>query len=260
MLFYNLKESATEGLNVKLKILLCVMLLMLCCGMACAEQRPLTILFTSDIHSYFNESRSPVEGTVREHGGAGRLATLLQENRNDHTLLLDAGDFAMGTLLQAGYLTDAYELRLLGQLGYDATTFGNHEFDFSCDGAAQMLRSALVSGDPLPTLLIPANLDLSGTLTDGQQTLSDALTAVGSCRYILREVDGIRVAVFGLMGTDAISCAPTSGVTWQDPIKAAKQVVKEIGSQAEVIICVSHSGTNGDGKSGEDVKLLQQVP
>ena len=245
---------------MKLRICLLAALLVCCCSLAAAQTRELTILFTSDIHSYFVSTESPIDGGIRQHGGAGRLAGLLSENRNDHTLLVDAGDFAMGTLLQAGYLTDAYELRLMGQLGYDATTFGNHEFDFSCDGAGQMLRSALRSGDPLPTLVLPANLNLSGTLTEKQQTLKDALDEVGAVRYLIREVNGIRVAVFGLMGTDAISCAPTSAVTWDDPIAAAKQVVKEIGDQAEVILCISHSGTSADGSSGEDVDLLKAVP
>lgn len=239
---------------------LLIMLMVSCCSLSLAAERELTVLFTSDIHSYFSPTCSPVEGQVRQHGGAGRLATLLREHRNDHAILVDAGDFAMGTLLQAGYLTDAYELRLMGMLGFDATTFGNHEFDFSCDGAGQMIQSAIRSGDPLPALMIPANLDLSGNLTEKQQMLKNALTAAGSQRYIIKDVNGVRVAVFGLLGKDGISCAPTSAVTWQDPIEAAKAVVKEIGDQAEVILCISHSGSSADGKSGEDVELLKAVP
>ena len=226
---------------------------------AWAEEQRLTVLFTSDIHSYFSVSDSTIEGVLREHGGASRLQTLLNENRNDHTILVDAGDFAMGTLLQAGYTTDAYELRLMGRLGYDATTFGNHEFDLTCTGAADMLQSALRSGEALPMLLVPANLDLSGMLTAAQQQLKDALDAAGSTTWMLKEVGGVRVAIFGLLGKDGIKCAPTSGLTWQDPITAAKRVVKEIGDQADVIICISHSGTKADGKSGEDIDLIKQV-
>ena len=237
-----------------------LLLLLLCVCAAASAEKELTVLFTSDIHSYFTVSESEIDGTLREHGGAGRLQTLVAQNSSDHSILVDAGDFAMGTVLQYGFSSDAYELRLLGRVGCDATTFGNHEFDQGSTGAASMLRAAVASGERLPQMIIPANLDLSGTLTEAQQDLADALAECGAARYMIREVDGIRVAVFGMMGKDAVSCAPTSGVTWQDPITAAKAVVKEIGDQADVIICISHSGTKGDGKSGEDIDLIKQVP
>ena len=226
-------------------------------GSAAAEGK-MTVLFTSDIHSWFNVGTEMRDGVLREHGGAARLMTLLAENQSDDCILVDAGDFAMGTLLQAGYTTDAYELRLMGRLGYEATTFGNHEFDPGATGAASMLRAAIASGDRLPVLLTPANLVLSGTLTPQAQDLADALKEAGSARYILREVNGVRVAVFGLMGTDAIMCVTADGVSWEDPVKAAQKMVDEIGNQADVIICVSHSGTKGDG-TGEDATLISKV-
>ena len=242
------------------RLLLVILPFLLLLSSPALADQPLTVLFTSDIHSYFTVDRDVVEGSLREHGGAGRLMTLIRENTNDHTVLVDAGDFAMGNLLHTGFSTDAYELRLMGSLGFDATTFGNHEFDFAGTGAASMLRAAKSSGDPLPGMVIPANMNLTGTLTEEQQELSDALADMGAARYIIKEVGGIRIAIFGLMGDDAISCSPTSGVTWDDPIKSAKAVVKEIGDQADVIICISHSGTNGDGKTGEDINLAKNVP
>ena len=238
-------------------LLLLAALLLLC---SAASAKELTVLFTSDMHSYYDVTESEIDGENRQHGGAGRLKTLIDTHSNDHTIVVDAGDFAMGTLLQAGFATDAYELRLMGLAGVEVTTYGNHEFDFGSAGMASMLRAAIASGDPLPRIVIPANLDLSGDLTDAQQDLADALNEYGATRYIIKEVGGLRVAVFGLMGSDAIMCAPTSGVSWKDPVTAAKEVVQEIGDQADVIICVSHSGTKGDGKSGEDFNLVKAVP
>ena len=218
------------------------------------------MLFTSDIHSYFYEHTTTDGETIREHGGAARLETLIEENRNDHMILVDAGDFAMGTLLGTGFSSQAYELRLLGQLGYTATTFGNHEFDFGGTGAASMLRAAAASDDPLPWLIIPANLDLTGNLTGEQREVWNALNAMGSATYKIVTVDGIDVAIFALLGKNAISCAPTSGLTWKDPITSAKEVVKQIGDQADVIVCISHSGTDAAGTSGEDIDLAKAVP
>lgn len=244
-------------------IILSMIIFIMCTAISatCEEEaRELTILFTSDIHSYFEPYTSKIDGVIREHGGAGRLKTLAEANANDHSIFVDAGDFAMGTLLQAGFASDAYELRLLGLAGCDATTFGNHEFDFGGTGAAEMLRSAKRSGDPLPTLIIPANLGFNDQLTPEQAELRDAMDEVGAQRYMIREINGINVGIFAMMGKEAAVYTPTSGVIWGDQAAAAKEVVKEIGDRADVIICISHSGTNGDGKTGEDFNLIKKVP
>lgn len=225
-----------------------------------AEEKALKILFTHDIHSFFDVSKAVIDGEVREHGGAARLKTLLDQNRDENTLYLDAGDFSMGTLLQSGFAADAYELRLLGHLGCDVTTFGNHEFDLDGYGAARMLESALASGDPLPQF-VQSNMILSGELTDEQQTLSGAMQSYGAKPYTILSVNGLRVAVFGLLGEEAIGFAPTSGMDFVNYIDAAKDTVRAIQAEgADVIVCLSHSGTTGDGKRGEDFDLAKAVP
>ncbi len=111
-----------------------------------------TILFTHDMHSHFLPTTDSDGG---ESGGFARLSTLLKEQRELHpdALTLDGGDFSMGSLFQAIYATDAPELRMMGTLGYDATTFGNHEFDYRQTGFASMLEAAVASGDALPMIL-----------------------------------------------------------------------------------------------------------
>lgn len=88
------------------------------------------------------------------------MKTLVDEQRkkNPDTLYLDGGDFSMGTLVQTVFEEEAAELRTLGMLGCDATTFGNHEFDYRTRGLVRMMRSAMDSGDPLPALLL-CNVD-----------------------------------------------------------------------------------------------------
>ncbi len=56
----------------------------------------------------------------------------------------------MGTLIQTVYDTEAAELRMLGYLGYDVTTFGNHEYDYRSKGLANMLKAAKNSGETVP--------------------------------------------------------------------------------------------------------------
>lgn len=230
------------------------------CG-AEGEEKELKILFTHDIHSYFITAETVTsDGRVLVNGGAARLKTLLDENLDENTIYLDAGDFSMGTMLQAGYSTDAYELRLLGLLGCTATTFGNHEFDQGGYGAAKMLRAGLTSGDPLP-LFLCSNLDFSGTLTDEQQTLQQALKDYGASDAAIVNVNGLKVGLFGLLGLNGIEDSPTSGMRFINYIEAAKTTARKLKDQgADLIVCLSHSGTDGDGANGEDIELAKAVP
>ena len=225
------------------------------------DAKDLRIIFTHDIHSYFDIAETTIDGVIREHGGAARLATIIKENTNDHTVYLDGGDFSMGTLMMAGYTTDAYELRLLGQLGCAATTFGNHEFDFDGTGAAKMLRSAMASGDPLP-LIVQSNMITDAPKTDTQRTLISAMDEYGVKKYTVIEKGGVKIALFGLLGIDGIECAPTSGMEFTDYIESAKATVAQIKAEADadMIVCLSHSGTSGDGVNGEDFELAKAVP
>ena len=93
---------------------------------ASEEPKHLDILFTHDLHSHLNSFQTIVDGTQQETGGFARLKTLINEHEkeNTDTLILDGGDFSMGTLIQTVYDTEAAELRMLGYLGCDVTTLG----------------------------------------------------------------------------------------------------------------------------------------
>ena len=104
-----------------------------------------TILFTHDLHSHFLPQDTEDGG---QSGGYARLKTAIDREKAQHpdALLLDGGDFSIGSLIQTRYVDEGAELRTMGALGYDVGTIGNHEFDHKGAGFAQMLRSAVSSG------------------------------------------------------------------------------------------------------------------
>ena len=112
----------------------------------------ITILFTHDMHSHLLPANDE-EG--HSYGGFARLKTVIDQQRLLHpdALLVDGGDFAMGSLFQTAFSTDATELRSMGALGYDVTTFGNHEYDYRASGLAEMLNAAVSSGEPVPAIV-----------------------------------------------------------------------------------------------------------
>ena len=161
-------------------LLMALLMTMLLCVPALAEApaESVTILFTHDLHSHL----LPAEDEQgRSYGGYARLKTAIDRQKQAHpgAILLDGGDFTMGSLFQTSFLTSAVELRAMGQLGYDVTTFGNHEFDYGPGGLARMLRAAVDSGDPLP-LLVEANyLPAEGDDSEGVAALRETMADYG---------------------------------------------------------------------------------
>ena len=101
-----------------------------------------------------------------ESGGYARLKTAIDAEKAAHpdALLVDGGDFSIGSLIQTLYTTQAAELRTMGALGYDAATIGNHEFDHTGLGFAQMLNAAADARDAAWAALDEAQPDQPGPL------------------------------------------------------------------------------------------------
>ena len=225
-----------------------------------AQSKELSILFTHDLHSYIDSNDQNSESI----GGFARIKTIIDQKKSEdsNTLVLDAGDFSMGTLYQSVFSQEAVELRLLGLMGFDATTLGNHEFDYGSDGLSEMLSTAIESGDPLPHLL-ESNIDWQNS--DGQYTqmLKDAMQKYGSAAYIVLEKGNVKAAIFGLMGESSASYAPTCGLTFFDITESAKNTIEKIKKNEEgidIIIALSHSGTDVDKNRSEDEILAKNVP
>ena len=247
-------RSRLAGL-VLLTLALCA-LLALPAG-AAGETYTTTVLFTHDLHSHFLPQS---DGEGGETGGYARLMTALERERAEHpdALTLDAGDFSIGSLIQALYTTQAPELRTMGAMGYDAATAGNHEFDHEGTGFADMLTAAVSSGDRLPALLM-ANYAPAPDNPDALD-IRRAMSAAGVREYMLLERGGVTYGIFGLMGEESHSYAPASGFALADPVQSAQRCVDALEAQgAQFIICLSHSGTDEKKKNSEDEQLAQAV-
>ncbi|GKV67271.1 5'-nucleotidase [Sporosarcina sp. NCCP-2331] len=200
-------------------------------------------------------------------GGYARLYSAIQEQRekDPDAILVDAGDLSMGTLFQTIYITDAPGLTMMGQMGYDAITFGNHEFDFRAEGLAGSLRAAKGSGEKLPPI-VSSNMrfpkDKNGNTDAGVQSLQEAVDAYGVKEYMVIERKGIRIGILGLMGEEAAGNAPMSDVSFDDAVESAKSTVAALKKDQDVdlVIALSHSGTSLDPSRSEDEILMKKVP
>ena len=234
---------------------------------AAADTKQIDVLFTHDTHSHLDSFSTIVNGEQKEVGGFAKIKTLINEKKKEDpdTLILDGGDFSMGTLIQTVYDTEAAELRMLGYLGYDVTTFGNHEFDYRSQGLANMLKAAKSSGETLPEIVV-CNVDWDSMekagLNDGQKQIQSAFETYGVKDYVMVQKGDVKIAVVGVFGKDALECAPTCELSFKDPVEAVKKTVEEIkkNEEADMIACVSHSGTWEDESKSEDELLAKAVP
>ena len=229
--------------------------------------KSLDVLFVHDTHSHLNEFATVENGESQIMGGFAKIKTLINEKRaeNPDTLVLDAGDFSMGTLIQVVFEEEASEIRMLGNLGVEVTTLGNHEFDYRAKGLANMMNNAVASGEALPEMVV-CNIDWEGMkstgLTEEQQMLYDAFENYGVKEYLVVEKGDVKVAVTGVFGIDCLACVVNPPLVFENPVEAVKETVAEIQENEDVdmIVCVSHSGTWENEDKSEDEILAKEVP
>ena len=234
------------------------------------QQTKIRILHTNDMHSrligYSPESSySPdIVNNDKTIGGFSRISSIIKNETagfDGVTLVLDAGDFLMGTLFQGIEPATGFELRLMKTMGYDVVCIGNHEFDLGPDKLAEIVGSGARLGSIPPVLLSNAVFDENDPADDALEKLYT--DGVISRKYILQK-GGLKIGFFSLMGKvadDNAAFAPP--VTFSKQVKAAKKMVKDLEAEkCDLIICLSHSGVDKDKNgswAGEDAELASKV-
>jgi len=229
-----------------------------------------TILHTNDMHASFIGMGPASDYTPfslnddATRGGYARLATLIAQRKaarkaEGPVLVLDAGDYSMGTAFSAATRETGGELKLMGMMGYDATTFGNHEFDLGPDGLGKSIGVAARSGR-IPVVLA-SNANFAGndpTLADLQRLAKEGVIR----RWVVIERGGVRFGIFGVLGKEAQFYTGGAGaVKFSDAIETAKEMVKVLREteKVDVVIALSHGGVEKgkDGRftDGDDVRL-----
>lgn len=244
--------------------------------------RSLLILHTNDLHSHFMgqaPERDYTPASIDDDlttGGVARLASAIGSAKataaagGTPVLLLDAGDFMMGTLFELLAVSQAPELRFMQAAGYDATTIGNHELDWTPRGLAGILSSAVAADVTVPILASNMTFSQSSSDDDDLQALADAGVIKAKLIKSFPPVDDgttkagreLKIGFFGLLGRDAQQVTPQAAPLSFEPIAAAAaRMVNELRNddKVDLVIALSHSGINSAGE-GEDAVLARTVP
>lgn len=193
-------------------------------------KKQLVVLHTNDVHSCIMPLNENLDNKdLAGRGGFVRRVNMIKEQRVLHPDLLffDSGDFSQGS----GYYTlfkGDVEVGLMNQMGYDAVTIGNHEFDFGLENMARLFRMANFP-------IVCSNYDFTGTPCDG--LVKD---------YITINRNGLKIGVFALGAPlkGLVANHNCEGVKFLDPAETAKKYVKLLRKQekCDVVICLSHLG------------------
>lgn len=193
-------------------------------------KKQLVVLHTNDVHSCIMPLNENLDNKdLAGRGGFIRRVNMIKELRALHPDLLffDSGDFSQGS----GYYTlfkGDVEVGLMNQMGYDAVTIGNHEFDFGLENMARLFRMANFP-------IVCSNYDFTGTPCDG--LVKD---------YITINRNGLKIGVFALGAPlkGLVANHNCEGVKFLDPAETAKKYVKLLRKQekCDVVICLSHLG------------------
>ena len=194
------------------------------------KHKQLVILHTNDTHSTIMPLNPNIDNRdLAGRGGFLRRVNMIKEQRNLHPglLLIDSGDFSQGS----GYYTlfkGEVEIGLMNQMGYDAVTIGNHEFDFGMENMAKLFRMA-----DFP--VVCSNYDCTGTVLEGLVK-----------PYVTLKREGVKIGLFalapplkGLVFDD--NC---EGITYLDPAETAQKYIDILRKQekCDLVICISHLG------------------
>lgn len=206
-----------------------------------ARTKQLVILHTNDTHSTILPVRSQIDTLRNDRAGfLRRIAMLKEERAKDPDLLLfDSGDFSQGSAYYTMFKGDV-EVGLMNQMGYDAVTIGNHEFDFGLENMARLFRMANFP-------VVCTNYDFTGTPCEGLVK-----------PYVVLKRKGVKIGVFALAPKleGLVSTKNCQGVKYLDPgqvgLETATMLKKEL--KCDVVICLSHLGW--ESNRGQDDQYM----
>ena len=184
-------------------------------------QKEVVIIHTNDVHSRVNE-----EGDIIGYAKLKGYINELKNTKHINPLVLDAGDCLHGQVIAISEEGESI-VRIMNEVGYTAVSPGNHDFNYGADRLTELRDKATFE-------ILTANV------------LDKATKKTLYTPYIIREVDGIKIGIFGLCTPEtAIKTNPKNveNIEFDDCIKVSKNMVNVLSNLGvDAIVCVGHIG------------------
>ncbi len=191
------------------------------------------ILHTNDHHSYLDSSSYDLMidnvATRVDMGGFARLSTIIEQERNDHSIVVNSGELN-GTLYFSLFRGEP-DFKLFNELKLDGYTLGNHEFD---EGDARLAELIEMANFPI------LSSNMSPEPASPLYAVKDKIKP-----YVIKEIDGEKIGIIGILKVEKTknSSLVSDDVTFTDEIETAKKMVAELEAKGvNKIVLVSHVG------------------
>lgn len=205
---------------------------------AAAGSGQLVVLHINDFHG-------KLEADAQGQAGIAAIAAYVKSVRaaNPNVLFVSAGDFNTGSMVSDKY-DGLIDLEVFNLLGMDASAVGNHEFDKSPEALARQIAYAKFP-------FLAANIQKGG--------------APAFLHYIVKEVGGLKVGIFGITTVDTPFKAhplKVAAYDYTDEIEAARATVTMLRELegVDVVIGLFHTGTGDGAGSVTTDKIVAAVP
>ena len=239
-----MKNICNKMVNVGVFLLPFILFTFMPLEASAKKNKQLVILHTNDTHSQILPVNTQLPDTMKAgRGGFLRRIAMLQEERakNPDLLYFDSGDFFQGSAFFTLFKGEV-EVGLMNQMGIDAATIGNHEFDNGLENMAVVFRKAKFP-------IVCANYDFTGTPVAGLVK-----------PYVIIKREGVKIGVFGLSPKmkGLVSDKNCVGVKYLDPARVALETATMLKQKekCDMVICISHLGWNSN--RGEDDQYMIQ--
>ncbi|UQZ34547.1 hypothetical protein C2I18_14080 [Paenibacillus sp. PK3_47] len=201
----------------------------------------LRVLHTNDTHSHLEN--------------VTKRTSAISSERTGNTVLLDAGDVFSGTLYFTQFKGQA-DIEFMNNIGYDAMTFGNHEFDLNKDQPEVLKNFVTAAKFPFAS----SNIDFTTKKSELAELFHNSIgtietddtksTAKDGNIYpaVIKDVYGEKIGIFGLTTEDTVGLAsPGDKISFKDHVESAKNTVAMLEAQGiNKIIAVTHLGYTVD--------------
>ena len=214
--------------NLSIALLLAIFVLALCVAACHPTDGPNKITGTHTVDVY---AVNDFHGAVNK---MPRIAGYLAARKAEGAIIVNSGDMFQGSMESNSnfgkLLTDCMEAA-----GFDEMTFGNHEFDWGLDNLRNLSQN---SGIPF----LGANI-YNWSRDAGWGEFADDLAD----KYIVEDVNGIKVGVIGVIGSDqitSISSQLVQDIGFKDPLPIIKELAAELREEqhCNVVVASVHAG------------------
>lgn len=220
-------------MNTRYFIIICLLLSLTISSLA--QTKKIVILHTNDTHSHI-EPLDSNDSSYPNRGGIARRQAYVESVRasEKNVLVLDAGDFSQGTIYY-NFFKGQLDIECMNQIGYNATTLGNHEFDSGLKHLEGILRKAKFPA-------ICTNYDASMT------NLKNLIKP-----YHIIKINGVRIGIIGLgiRLEGIVQHKNYQGIRFIEPYKIAEETAQFLKGKkkCDLVVCLSHLGLNKESNS-----------